>query len=111
MNNQEFLNKLREVTNQNYQNERFNVTGMAKAMKMSRKNLHRRVSFLEDQSPVEYLQNYRLEKAKHLLLDDAYNISEVAWDCGFSNGNYFARLFRRKEGCSPGEWRKKQSEN
>lgn len=52
-------------------------------------------------SPLEYMNHLRLEEAYRLLSECSMNISEVASKVGFSDANYFSRLFRKKMGMSP----------
>lgn len=52
-------------------------------------------------SPMEYLQDLRMSQARQLLLIPYYSIAEVANRCGYSNANYFSRLFRKIHHCSP----------
>lgn len=52
-------------------------------------------------SPTEYRLQKRLLRAKDLLLSGEYSITEAAQSVGFSDGNYFARMFRRETGMSP----------
>lgn len=52
-------------------------------------------------SPTEYQINLRLLKAKDLLSVKTYSIAEVAELCGFSDANYFSRLFKTRVGISP----------
>jgi len=57
----------------------------------------------------QYLSNYRLERAK-LLLERGYcKVTEIAEQCGYTNANYFAKVFRDATGVTPAEYRK-QSE-
>ena len=56
---------------------------------------------------VEYLNSYRLFQASVMLLSGADSVTAVAQSCGFDNLSYFNRLFRKKYGCTPGEYRKK----
>lgn len=60
-------------------------------------------------TPKEYLINYRLTKAKILLTDKNCNMSvaEVSYAVGIDNPLYFSRLFHRKEGVSPTDYRNK----
>jgi len=58
-------------------------------------------------SPIEFLIQRRLFHAKELLLHSPLTVSEIASVCGFSSPYYFGRLFARKEGISPGRYRKK----
>lgn len=53
-----------------------------------------------------YLQQLRITHAKHLLRFSDRSIEEIALDCGVNDPNYFARLFKKVEGISPGEFRR-----
>ena len=55
----------------------------------------------------QYLNEFRLEKAAGMLLTTTEPVTAVAQRCGFDNISYFNRLFRRKYGKTPGEYRKK----
>jgi len=55
-------------------------------------------------SPLEYINNERIKMAKQLLADTAGNITEISRQCGFTDVNYFVRLFKKAEGITPGSW-------
>ena len=57
-------------------------------------------------SPIEYLINLRLEKAAAMLRQSEAAISEIAMATGFGDSNYFTKMFRRKFGVSPRDYRK-----
>ena len=48
-----------------------------------------------------YLIRYRIQKAKHLLAAGDKTITEIALEVGFSDNNYFSRVFREEVGVSP----------
>lgn len=57
-------------------------------------------------TPVQYLNHCRLEAACSLLLEQPQmSVTEVALACGFSSGQYFATVFRRRFGRSPRDYR------
>lgn len=56
-------------------------------------------------TPVEYITRERVRLAKHLLTDTDLNITEISWQSGFSDVNYFVRLFKKTEGVTPGAYR------
>lgn len=56
----------------------------------------------------QYLTDYRLEKAAEWLVDKRIPISDVAGLVGY-DGNYFARIFKRKYGISPSEYKMRDS--
>lgn len=59
----------------------------------------------------EHLQLYLIDEAKNSLLNPNKSISEVAYELGFEYPQYFSRLFKKKEGLSPSEYREKYSLN
>lgn len=61
-------------------------------------------------APMDYLLTVRLNKAKQLLATTKKSVGEVSERCGFSSANYFGLIFKKKEGVSPMEYRRKQVE-
>lgn len=58
-------------------------------------------------TPMQYLIHVRLCRAKDLLRDTDYNISDIALQTGFASAAHFAVAFREKFGTSPGKYRKR----
>ena len=56
----------------------------------------------------EYLTNIRILRAKELLLQTNKSVSEIAFETGFSGGDYFSSVFSKKEGMTPSAFRKKK---
>lgn len=59
-------------------------------------------------SPIDYLLNIRISKAKEMLLNTDKSVNEVAEQCGFSSANYFGLIFKKKENLSPLMYKKHQ---
>lgn len=57
------------------------------------------------QSPIQYLNNRRMEAACTLLTDTDYSISSISSSVGFSSQSYFAQAFRKKYGITPVRYR------
>ena len=55
----------------------------------------------------EYIVDIRLGQAARRLVDTTDSISEICWDCGFNTLSNFNRLFRKRKGCNPTEFREK----
>ncbi|WP_339901892.1 helix-turn-helix transcriptional regulator [uncultured Cyclobacterium sp.] len=55
----------------------------------------------------EHLQLYLIDEAKNILLNPNKTVAEVAYELGFEYPPYFSRLFKKKEGISPTEYREK----
>lgn len=67
-------------------------------------------SFFKDmtgKTPVEYLNEYRIERATQRLLNSDQNVTDIAFSCGFNDLSYFIKTFKRIKGISPGAFRKK----
>lgn len=56
---------------------------------------------------VGYIQNFRIEKAKTLLMDPKMKIYEIAQLVGYNNNKYFCKLFKQLTGTTPVEYREK----
>jgi AraC-like DNA-binding protein len=56
-------------------------------------------------TPLEYIQREKIRLAKQLLAERATTVTEVSYRCGFSDVNYFVRLFKKAEGITPGMYR------
>ena len=61
-------------------------------------------------TPLQYLNIRKINRAKELLTT-SLSIKEIAKACGFSDANYFSRVFQKSEGMSPGEYRRRQDVN
>ncbi len=55
---------------------------------------------------IDYLMDIRIQKAKSLLLQTDMKVIDIALEVGYSDAKYFAKLFKRKTGLSPSEFRK-----
>lgn len=60
------------------------------------------------QSPIDFVNSYRLEVSCNLLASTAATVSQIATSCGFNHLSYFSELFIRKYGCTPTEYRKRK---
>lgn len=56
---------------------------------------------------MEYILNTRIILAKNELAKTDEPIAQISGKCGFSSASYFCRVFRRKEGCTPLQYRKR----
>jgi AraC-like DNA-binding protein len=53
----------------------------------------------------DYIIDLRLGHACRLLVDSSDSIAEIGYHCGFNNLSNFNRIFRKRKGCSPSEFR------
>jgi signal transduction histidine kinase/DNA-binding response OmpR family regulator len=104
---QKFLDDLKEVIEKNMENELFSVDDLGKAMAMSRSQIHRKLKALTGQPVTTFIRNYRLHRAADLLIQNAGNVTEIAYMVGFNSQTYFSSSFQELFGCSPSDYRQK----
>ena len=100
-----FLLKARALVEDNMDKADFDISWLAHEAGMSRVQLFRKVKALTDDSPSMFVRAIRLQKAKTLLRTTQLNISEIAYEVGFSDPAFFSRVFREEFGMSPTEYR------
>ena len=100
-----FLSKLNQVLEENYQDTQFTTARLCRHLGMSRMQLHRKLKAMTNLATATYIREFRLKKARKMLLDKTYNISEIAYDCGFSDPSHFSKLFSQRFGKSPSMFR------
>ncbi len=100
-----FLKKLRGCIEKNMNDPTLDVGIIAKAMTLSESQLYRKVKALTDKSTVLYIRSVRLQKAHTLLQNSTLNVSEIAYEVGFNDPNYFSRAFQQEFGKLPSESR------
>ncbi|MEK6794676.1 MAG: helix-turn-helix domain-containing protein [Spirochaetota bacterium] len=78
---------------------------------LSLRHLMRMFRTLYGVSPIEYVLILRIRHAASLLRIAAKRITDVAFESGFSDSNYFSRQFKRAMGCTPREYRAQSIEH
>jgi AraC-like DNA-binding protein len=85
------------------------VEDLAREVGVSRSGLAQRFTELTGEAPMRYLTGWRIELAKHLILQANLSIAEVAERVGYESEAAFNRAFKRYVGSPPVAWRKKSS--
>jgi len=99
-----FIEKLTNVIKANISDPTMDVTYLIKEMGMSRSLLHLKLKNLVNCSTTEFIRSIRLREAVKLISNGKYNISEAAYETGFSSPTYFTRRFKEHYGKSPREY-------
>lgn len=83
-----------------------NLDEVSDAVGLSKYHLCREFTHLYGTSPGKYLSNLRIQKACSMLLQNRqHTIGEIASMVGFSNDNYFCKVFRKALGITPTQYR------
>jgi len=103
------IGKIVELTNKII-NERFsedlNLDDVSKELHISPQYLSRLYKNETGENFIERLTSVRIENAKKLLKEYTYSIKEVCYMSGYSDPNYFSKLFKKHVGLSPTDYQK-----
>lgn len=58
-------------------------------------------------TPIQYVKQYRIEKAAEMLLTTRLKAGEIGAACGFSDMSYFTKSFREAKHCTPKEYQRR----
>lgn len=123
-----FLQKTKEISsNFQLEKEKESDQTIEKAKKYIKDHLHKDISLDDvsrkvDISPyyfsklfkqktgenfIEYVTKMRIQYGKELLMQPEYSIKEICIKCGYSDPNYFSRIFKKQEGITPSQYRER----
>lgn len=100
---EKFLDKVNENILLKIDQPDLNVIMLCKLMNMSRSQLYRKISALTNKSIVAYIRFVRITHAKTLLSKGDRNVSDVAYEVGFSDLSYFSKVYQKEFGVSPSQ--------
>lgn len=83
------------------------LPALAAASGLSESTLKRRIEAITGQTPRQYVERLRLERAASQLLLRSSTVLDVALDNGFASHEVFTRAFSRHFGVTPSEWRER----
>ena len=101
---EEFLRKINEIIQGNFNNPDFSMEDVISAMGMSRTTFYRKIKGLLDLNPNDYIKMERLKRAAQLFNEGHVSVSEVCYMVGFSSPGYFTKCFQKQFGMSPKEY-------
>jgi len=94
-------------TIQDHIDDNLTLKELSKGLDINPSYLSREFSkYFEDLSFGEYIRKLRIEKAKELMENPAYSLTEIAYLTGFSDQSHFTRIFKKHTGQSPSDYKK-----
>lgn len=81
------------------------LADMADVSKMSPSHFSALFRDFFHQTPIDYLNTYRIERASLMLTGTEHPITDIAYRCGFNDSAYFAKVFRKYKGMTPKKYR------
>lgn len=73
---------------------------------ISESSLTKKIKIFTNMTFKEYLTKTRIEAAKSLLISSEKSITEIAYECGYNNSNFFGDVFKKAVDMSPSSYRK-----
>lgn len=98
--------KVKNYINENYMYE-IKLETLADLANMSQSAFSRFFKLHTGRTLSDYIIDTRLGYATRMLLDTQDSIANISFNCGYNNLSNFNRIFKRKKGCSPSEFRNK----
>ncbi|MBR5313878.1 MAG: AraC family transcriptional regulator [Clostridia bacterium] len=98
------LKKVLSFIRENY-DKPITLEMIASEVNMSPKYLGSFFKSMTEKTPIDYLIEYRIEKAARKLRLSDMSVTDIAYSCGFSDLSYFIKTFKSIKGSSPGKFR------
>ncbi|MEN8197251.1 MAG: helix-turn-helix transcriptional regulator, partial [Pseudomonadota bacterium] len=82
------------------------IQGVVGASNVPERTFKRRFKTATGSTLIDYLQNLRIEEAKQRLETTETSFDEISAEVGYENPGFFRRLFKRRTGLTPGQYRR-----
>lgn len=99
----EFIARINQLIEDNMENSEFSIADITRELSISRSLLHIKMKTFFNSSMTDYIKQRRMTKACELM-KEGNNVSETAYKTGFSDPNYFSKVFRKSFGMSPSDY-------
>jgi AraC-like DNA-binding protein len=102
--NSERIEKVYNYIKENYA-QKLRVEDAAKLVNMSVVSFSRLIKQRTGRSFVDFVNEIRLGMATRSLIETTKGVTEICYECGFNNVSNFNRIFKKKQNCTPSEFR------
>ena len=103
-----FVDQIMKIFETQFSNPDYSIENLEREIGISHTGLYRKFKGLFDETPMEFLQHYRLKKSIEFLQSGNYYVNEVAYLVGFSDPKYFSIVFKKYYGKNASDFLKKQ---
>ena len=101
---EQLIKKVMVWLEENVSDAEVTVDQLASYVGMGRTSMYNKIKGLTGKSPVELIQEFRMEKATYYLKSGQFSVSETSYKVGFSDPGYFSRSFKKHFGMSPADY-------
>lgn len=102
----EFVNKLKQLVEEHISDPEYKINELCRDIGMSRMQLYRKLKSSLGVSANEFIRMMRMKKAQQLLEIGNLTISEITYEVGFNDLQYFRKCFKEEFGITPSDYLK-----
>lgn len=107
---EQFLKDIITIVENNLTDPKFNIDVIANSLNMSRVTFNRKFKSLTNMTPVEFVRDMRIKKAKQFLDAGETDIADIAYKVGFNGPGYFSTCFKEYCKISPSDYLKQKQD-
>lgn len=102
-----FMKKVMEIMDARMDDSNLTIDEFAQKLGMGRTVFYQKLKSIVGLSPVDFIREMRIKRAKQLIETGEYNVSTIAYMTGFNDPKYFSKCFKKKYGMTPSEFQNK----
>jgi AraC-like DNA-binding protein len=91
--------------------DKITIENLAGQVNISAGHFSKIFKSITGETPIEFLNSLRLQKARIMLMNNVSNITDIALECGFNSSSYFSTCFLEKYKTTPSSYRQKYLTN
>jgi signal transduction histidine kinase/ligand-binding sensor domain-containing protein/DNA-binding response OmpR family regulator len=103
---QKFINDLTRILDAHLDNPELQVEFITREIGISHSVVYKKIKSLTGLTLVEFIRDYRLKRAAHLLKNHDLSVVDVSYQVGFTDRRYFSQMFKKRFGKTPSEYAK-----
>ncbi|MDD4990851.1 MAG: two-component regulator propeller domain-containing protein [Paludibacter sp.] len=104
-----FIQNTMKFVEENYANPDMNIDDIATNSGLSRSSFFKKLKMITGLAPVDFIKEFRVQRAMQLLEAGETNISQIAYQVGMDDPRYFSKCFKQKYGMNPREYKLKMN--
>lgn len=107
----QMMDKLLKFIEQRIDDESLKIEELAESVNLGRTVFYGKIKSLVGMSPSDFLRHLRLKRAEELITKSKMNLSQIAFNVGFSDPKYFTKCFKKEMGMTPSQYRQNARKN
>lgn len=108
---EKFILSVKSFIRENIANPQLSVETVSEHLAISRASLYNRLLEFSGLTPIQFIRSIKLDYAASLLEQSEMTVSEVAYEAGFQNPNYFTKVFKSHFEMTPSEFTKRKNKS